>query len=1080
MPTKILSAKNSSTAMVLLLGAMSIVVSTERGFAAPIAIADVKHDGTVDFEREILPIFRRNCLACHSATEAESDLVLENPQAIIKGGGEGPSVVPGNSAASLLLKLSAHQQEPVMPPADNDVKARPLSSDELGLIKLWIDQGAKGDVMSASQGPIAWQTLPAGINPIYAVTVTRDGQYAAAARANQVAIYHVPGRRELSRLTDPQLLERGIYTQPGVADLDLVQSLTFSPDGRRLASGGFRSVKIWLKPAAKKKFDLAGIEGNARSMILSTDRTKVIVGEESGKIRIFDLNNGQLIRTLEGHTSAVQALAMTSDQSKLVSGAADKKLHVWNLADGTLIAAIETPSPLLSLAVVLEDKTIATGSDDNVLRLWDLPTAPLAGDPPKPTKEIPGHNGAITSMFVVSKNQVLTGCRDGNARVVNVEGGNITQNLSHGGPVEAVAMRPDGKRIVSVGANNIGKLWNAENNQMIAEFRGDIRTSIRVSEDTRGFALANRMVEHAKKDVEEAEKRKTAEEENDKKSKEALTAADGEFKKKEEALKQPTTDKELADKTLAEATAAKTKADEQKVVATDAQKVAADALTAAKQDQDAKNKLATDAANALKAATDKLSAAKDALGKDPENQGLKDAVTAAETELKAADDANKVAVDAKAVADKLVTDSDAAKKTADEAKQAADKAAADAQNAFNQADQKLKQVMPVYQKAFDEKVAAERTLEAAKRSVERAAESVKKAIDSIPPLQLLVAENEVAANKALQLLEASKKQNTEAEKPIRSVAFSADGHWFATGGDDNFVHLWDGETAGAGEVYEGHTSPLIGTGFDASGSLVSVSKLAPAMVTELPTEWKLERMIGSPDSPDKLVDRVIAVAFSPDGKLIATGGGEPSRSGELKVWNAETGDLVLTVKDAHSDTIYSLEFSPDGKQLASCGADRFVKVFDVADGKFVRSFEGHTHHVLGVTWRSDGRMLVSSGADNVVKVWDTRTGDQVRTIQGFNKEVTSVHFAGEGDGVLVSSGDQRVRLTNAASGGNIRDFAGATDYIYSAAQSADGKVILAGGADSVLRIWNDQGAPLATFAPELPPAAATEVKAEQK
>src|SRR6187397_3751663 len=80
--------------------------------AAPIEIAEVKHEGPVDFEKEILPIFRRNCLACHSATEAQSDLTLETPQSILKGGSEGPSIVAGKSAESLLLKLASRQKEP--------------------------------------------------------------------------------------------------------------------------------------------------------------------------------------------------------------------------------------------------------------------------------------------------------------------------------------------------------------------------------------------------------------------------------------------------------------------------------------------------------------------------------------------------------------------------------------------------------------------------------------------------------------------------------------------------------------------------------------------------------------------------------------------------------------------------------------------------------------------------------------------------------------------------------------------------------------------------------------------------------
>ena len=125
---------------------LPLAFAARQASAAPIAITEVKHEGPVDFEKEILPIFRRNCLACHSATEAESDLVLETPQTILKGGSEGPAVVMGKGVDSLLLKMASHQKEPFMPPPDNDVKAKALTPDELGLIKLWIDQGAKGEV----------------------------------------------------------------------------------------------------------------------------------------------------------------------------------------------------------------------------------------------------------------------------------------------------------------------------------------------------------------------------------------------------------------------------------------------------------------------------------------------------------------------------------------------------------------------------------------------------------------------------------------------------------------------------------------------------------------------------------------------------------------------------------------------------------------------------------------------------------------------------------------------------------------------------------------------------------------------
>ena len=95
--------------------------------AKPIAIADIKHDGPVNFEKEILPLLAKNCVACHNAKKAENALVLETPQTILKGGDSGPAVVADKSGESLLLKAAAHLEDPIMPPADNNVGAVALS-----------------------------------------------------------------------------------------------------------------------------------------------------------------------------------------------------------------------------------------------------------------------------------------------------------------------------------------------------------------------------------------------------------------------------------------------------------------------------------------------------------------------------------------------------------------------------------------------------------------------------------------------------------------------------------------------------------------------------------------------------------------------------------------------------------------------------------------------------------------------------------------------------------------------------------------------------------------------------------------
>ncbi len=1030
--------------------------------AEPIAIAEVKHEGPVDFEKEILPIFRRNCLACHSATEAESDLVLESPMTILKGGSEGPAVVAGKSAESLLLKMSARQKEPFMPPPDNDVKAKALTPEELGLIKLWIDQGATGEVKGTG-GPIAWQPLPAGVNPIFAVAISPDGQYAAAGRANQIFLYHIPSKRELGRLTDPSLIEKGIYKQPGVADLDLIQSLAFSPDGERLASGGFRTIKLWRKPKNVKKLDLAALEGPPRSIAVSADGKLAAVGEETGKVKVYDLATGQIAKTLSGHTGPVTGVAFTADGTKVVTGSQDKTFRVFNMADGMQIASVETPAPVNAVALVAADAQVATGGADNNLRLWALPAAAPA-EPPKPVKEIGGHGQPITSLVALpGGTQILTGCKDGVVRLIDVAGGNVVKQMNHGAPVDAIAIRADGKRIASVGANNIAKLWNAENQQLVVDMKGDYRTGLKVAESTRAVNLAKKQVELAKADLTEAGKRKTAEEENQKKSTEAQTAADAEFKKKDEAAKQPVIDKEAADKALVDATANKTKADEAKKV-TDAAAVAAnEALVAANKAKDEAVKAANDATAAATAALTAFNQAKEALAKDTENQTLKDAAAAAEKASAEAEAKKKAADELKVAKEKAAVDADTAKKTADTNKQNGDKAATDAQNAFNTADQKVKQVTPIATKAVEEKMAADRALKAAMRSVERAAESVKKATEAVPGFEATVKTFEAQVVQRDADLMAVTKTVAESEKPLKSVSFSPNGQSLAIVGDDQLLHSYDSETGAPVDVYTGQNAALSLVAFTSDGNAISLAANNTGVVWDFATEWKLERTIGTPDSAEMLVDRVTALDFSPDGKLLASGGGEPSRSGEIKIWNLENGQLQLAFKEPHSDTVFGLDFSPDGQTLASCAADRFVKLWNVADGKFVRSFEGHTHHVLGVTWRADGRLLASSGADAAIKVWDARTGDQARTIAGYTKEVTAVHFVGDQDIVIVCSGDKIVRFVNAANGGNVRDFGGSTDYMYASAASDDGKTIIAGGADSVLRVWNENAQPVSTF-----------------
>src|SRR4030095_14390506 len=104
----------------LLISGSAFAEETETPSASslkPLPMADIKRDTAVDFEKEVLPILRNNCLACHGESKPKAGPVLETPQPIVKGGDPGPAVVPGKSSESLLLKAAAHQDpDMLMPP----------------------------------------------------------------------------------------------------------------------------------------------------------------------------------------------------------------------------------------------------------------------------------------------------------------------------------------------------------------------------------------------------------------------------------------------------------------------------------------------------------------------------------------------------------------------------------------------------------------------------------------------------------------------------------------------------------------------------------------------------------------------------------------------------------------------------------------------------------------------------------------------------------------------------------------------------------------------------------------------------
>src|SRR5207247_1644445 len=122
-------------------------------------------------------------------------------------------------------------------------------------------------------------------------------------------------------------------------------------------------------------------------------------------------------------------------------------------------------------------------------------------------------------------------------------------------------------------------------------------------------------------------------------------------------------------------------------------------------------------------------------------------------------------------------------------------------------------------------------------------------------------------------------------QPVRALAFSADNQRLAVGCDDGVLHLHDADTGLPAESLANHRGAVSALAFTPTGALVSASLDRRALVWDASNRWRLERTIGGPQHPDLLIDRVLALDFSRDGKRLASGGGAAARTGELKIWN---------------------------------------------------------------------------------------------------------------------------------------------------------------------------------------------------
>lgn len=211
-------------------------------------------------------------------------------------------------------------------------------------------------------------------------------------------------------------------------------------------------------------------------------------------------------------------------------------------------------------------------------------------------------------------------------------------------------------------------------------------------------------------------------------------------------------------------------------------------------------------------------------------------------------------------------------------------------------------------------------------------------------------------------------------------------------------------------------------------------------------------------------EEVRALAYSPDGKILAVGGGVRHL---VKLFDPTTGREIATLT-GHRTWIESLAFTADGRTLIVAGAhghdSHRIYFWDVEQRRVLSWVDGHPAGVWSATVSPDGQLLATAGRDGTIKLWNVETRQLQRNIPAHNDEVNALAFSPDGQTLLSGSKDRTAKLWNVATGQALQTLVGHAYNIRGVAFAPDGKTVATGSLDRSVRLWDvADGHELANF-----------------
>lgn len=299
--------------------------------------------------------------------------------------------------------------------------------------------------------------------------------------------------------------------------------------------------------------------------------------------------------------------------------------------------------------------------------------------------------------------------------------------------------------------------------------------------------------------------------------------------------------------------------------------------------------------------------------------------------------------------------------------------------------------------------------------------------------------------------------------PVKHLAFHPDGKLLVSAGTEGKIRLWNLETGRlVRQIYpRGKTvedrivaAPtrrrIESIAFSPDGKMIGEAAAETTLATSLrlwdPEDGEEIRLLAHD------VQNMRCLAFTPDGKLIATNMRDPSKWGhKIVLRDLETGKIVAELREDRLAASL-IAFSADGKKLASAGA-RKIHIWDLAARKLLHTIDGHKKAIQSICFSPDGKLLVSGSTDDTLRIWNVETGKMEREIEAEQEGVLSVAYSPSGRTIASAGADKTIKLWKPWSGKMRARLWGHLERVLCLAFSPDGKTLASGSADTTIALW---------------------------